>query len=112
LLDSLDQNGIKLGLLFLLLAVLAPIAKGELGFAEISDSYKSLLGGMALLSGVLATQIISRGIVLLDSEPQLVVGILLGSIIGIVFFNGVPVGPLLAGGLTAIFYRFYLLFLG
>ncbi|GAB6136902.1 DUF441 domain-containing protein [Halanaerobaculum tunisiense] len=110
-LEILDGRGIKLGLLFLLMAVLSPLASGKLGVKDIMSSYKSILGIFALISGILATQVVGLGINLLDSEPELVVGILLGSIVGVVFFNGVPVGPLLAGGLTAIFYRLYSLLL-
>ncbi|AGB41446.1 putative membrane protein [Halobacteroides halobius DSM 5150] len=112
ILNILDGRGIKLGLLFLLMAVLSPMASDKLGIKDIIDSYKSVLGLFALVSGILATQVVGVGINLLDSDPELVVGILLGSIVGIVFFNGVPVGPLLAGGLTAIFYRIYSLLLG
>ncbi|GAB6098589.1 DUF441 domain-containing protein [Halanaerocella petrolearia] len=112
ILNILDGRGIKLGLLFLLMAVLSPLASGKLGVKDIMNSYKSLLGVFALISGILATQVVGLGIDLLDSDPELVVGMLLGSIVGVVFFNGVPVGPLLAGGLTAIFYRIYSLLLG
>ena len=111
MLTTLDESGIKLGLLILLLAVLSPLASGKLGLAEIVNSYRSVIGFMALISGLLATQIVGLGIKLLDSQPQLVAGILLGAIVGIVFFDGVPVGPLLAGGLTAMFYRVYTLIL-
>ena len=109
-LEILDKKGIRLGLLFLLLAVLAPIASGKLNLAELKNSYQSIPGVLALISGIIATQIVAMGIELLDINPGLVVAMLIGSIIGIVFFNGVPVGPLLASGLTAFFYRVYNLF--
>lgn len=103
----LDNIGIKIGLLFLLLSVLAPLTNGSISFVEIIKSYKSMIALFALISGILATKIVGIGLGLLDNNPELIVAMLLGSIIGIVFFNGVPVGPLLAAGLTAIFYQLY-----
>ncbi|WP_018247381.1 DUF441 domain-containing protein [Orenia marismortui] len=103
----LDNLGLKIGLVFLLLSVLVPLIDESLSIKEIIKSYKSILSFFALISGILATKVVGAGIGLLDEEPQLIIGMLFGSIIGIVFFGGVPVGPLLAAGLTAIFYHLY-----
>jgi len=103
----LDNFGIKIGLLFLLLSVMVPLVDGSISLVEIIKSYKSIIAVFALVSGLLATKVVGMGIILLEREPELIVGMLLGSIIGIVFFNGVPTGPLLAAGLTAIFYQLY-----
>ena len=103
----LDNIGIKIGLLFLLLSVMVPLVDGSISLVEIIRGYKSVVAAFALVSGLLATRIIGMGIILLEQEPELIVGMLLGSIIGIVFFDGVPTGPLLAAGLTAVFYQLY-----
>lgn len=108
-LSLIENRGIKLGLLFLLLSVLAPIVNGEISLADMVRSYKSVLGVLALISGILATKVNGMGLNLLDSSPELIVGIVLGSIIGIIFLDGIPVGPLTAGGLMALFYQVYLL---
>jgi uncharacterized membrane protein (DUF441 family) len=107
LLVVLDNFGIKIGLLFLLLSVMVPLVDGSISLVEIIKSYKSITAFFALISGLLATKVVGMGIVLLERDPELIVGMLLGSIIGIVFFDGVPTGPLVAAGLTAIFYQLY-----
>ncbi len=107
----IDQIGIKVGLIFLLMAVLVPLVNGSISVVEILKSYKSILAFFAMISGLLATKIVGVGLDLLDQEPELIIAMLFGSIIGIVFFDGVPVGPLLAAGLTAIFYKIYSLLL-
>ncbi|WP_035571909.1 DUF441 domain-containing protein [Halonatronum saccharophilum] len=107
LLISLEEKGIKLGLLFLLISVMVPMVDGSLSLRDIFSSYKSVLGIFALISGLIATKVVGVGLVLLDSNPELIVAMLFGSIIGIVFLDGVPVGPLFAAGLTALFYRLY-----
>ncbi|MDD4666158.1 MAG: DUF441 family protein, partial [Clostridia bacterium] len=59
----------------------------------------------ALLGGVLATYLNDDGLNLLKNQPELLFALILGSIIGIVFFDGIPVGPLMAAGLAAFFLK-------
>jgi uncharacterized membrane protein (DUF441 family) len=37
----------------------------------------------------------------MKSNPEVMIGLLLGTIIGTAFFGGIPVGPLVAAGLAA-----------
>ncbi|MTV50550.1 DUF441 family protein [Heliobacillus mobilis] len=107
LLEWVEQHGVDLGLLMLTLAMLAPFATGKIGLREVLGSFASLPGIIALVGGVIATNLNKRGIDLLSGEPQIIIGMILGSLIGIVLFGGVPVGPLMAGGLTALFLQIY-----
>jgi uncharacterized membrane protein (DUF441 family) len=102
LLPVIERRGLELGLLFLILSVLVPFATGKVQLKEISLSLTSLAGLLAILSGVIATHLNGKGLDLLTLEPQLMIGLVIGSIIGIVFFGGVPVGPLMAAGITVI----------
>lgn len=103
----LESKGLDLGLLFLILAVLTPLITDPTALSELIDTFKSPLGILALIGGLLATQLNGMGLNLLESEPQLIVGMVLGSLIGIIFLNGIPVGPLMAGGITAFFLRLF-----
>jgi uncharacterized membrane protein (DUF441 family) len=42
---------------------------------------------------------------LLKIDPEIVFGLVIGSILGIVFLHGVPVGPLMAAAVAALFTR-------
>ena len=44
---------------------------------------------------------------MLRFDPQLIVGMVVGSILGIVFLRGIPVGPLMAAGITVILYKLF-----
>ncbi|RYD02533.1 hypothetical protein N752_24705 [Desulforamulus aquiferis] len=44
-----------------------------------------------------------EGLTLLKMDPQLIFGMVIGSVFGIVFLGGIPIGPLMAAGLTALF---------
>ncbi|ABZ83618.1 integral membrane protein [Heliomicrobium modesticaldum Ice1] len=107
LLEWIEQNGVDTGLIMLTLAMLAPFATGKVGLREVLLSFASLPGIIAVIGGVLATNLNKRGIDLLSGEPQIIVGMIVGSLLGIVLFGGIPVGPLMAGGLTALILQIY-----
>jgi uncharacterized membrane protein (DUF441 family) len=101
----IERRGLEIGLLFLMLSVLIPFAKEEVGPKDIIQSILSVPGFLAFLGGVLATYLNGDGLRMLKLQPQLIIGLVIGSIIGIVFFKGIPVGPLMAAGLTAFFLK-------
>lgn len=101
----LERRGLELGLLFLMISVLVPFATGKIPPREITASFVSLTGLMAILGGTIATYMNGEGLSLLKLDPELMVGLVIGGIIGIVFFKGIPVGPLMAAGLTAFFLK-------
>lgn len=101
----LADRGINFGLLFLVVTVLIPLATDQVSWNDLKEMVISPSGFLALVGGLLATKLNGMGINLLKLEPQLVIGMVIGSIIGIVFWGGVPVGPLMAGGLTALFIK-------
>ncbi|AZR74396.1 hypothetical protein BBF96_13970 [Anoxybacter fermentans] len=101
----LSNNGINMGLLLLVMTVLIPFATDQVTLKDLKDTMTSFSGIIAILGGLLATKLNGMGLNLLKVEPQLVIGMVVGSIIGIIFWGGVPVGPLMAGGLTALFIK-------
>ncbi|RJX28862.1 MAG: DUF441 domain-containing protein [Dethiobacter sp.] len=103
LLPLLEERGVELGLLFLMIAVLVPLALERVGVKEILLTFCSLPGILAIAGGIIATRLNGMGLNLLESQPQVILGLVIGSIIGIVFWKGVPVGPLMAGGVAAFF---------
>jgi len=101
-LPSIERRGLELGLLFLTVAVLVPFASGKIQMKDIFQSFAGWTGWAALLGGAAASFLNQKGLGLLKVDPQLMVGIVIGSIAGIVFLRGIPTGPLMAAGLTAI----------
>ncbi|MCL6635878.1 MAG: DUF441 family protein [Peptococcaceae bacterium] len=92
-------------LLFLILSILVPLANGRVSERDIIYNLTSLPGLLAVAGGAVATQLNTEGLRLLQADPEVVFGIVLGSILGIVILNGVPVGPLMAAGATALFLK-------
>lgn len=98
----LEKRGLEVGLIFLLMAVLVPFATGEVGWKEIRQSFTSVNGLAAIIGGIVAAVLSGYGVTLLQVKPEVIVGMVVGTILGVVLFKGIPVGPLAAAGFTAV----------
>lgn len=98
---TIERRGIELGLLFLTMAVLVPFASERISTKDIVALFTSWPGIIALTGGALATYMNGKGLELLKLDPQVIIGLVIGSIFGIVLMKGIPVGPLMAAGITA-----------
>lgn len=104
---SVERRGLEFGLLFLTISVLVPFASGKINHKDVLSIFTSVPGVLALLGGALATYMNGKGLDLLKVDPQLIVGLVIGSIFGILFLRGIPVGPLMAAGITAFLLKLF-----
>lgn len=96
----IQAKGINLGVTVISVAILIPIATGQIGFKDLINTFKSPAGWIAILAGI-AVAILSRyGGDQLAAVPQVTVALVLGTIIGVVVFKGVAAGPVIASGMT------------
>ncbi|MBD0380735.1 DUF441 domain-containing protein [Paenibacillus sedimenti] len=100
-LPTVERRGLELGLLFLTMGVLVPFASERISLKDIASVFTTWPGIIALIGGAIATYMNGKGLELLKIDPQLIVGLVIGSIFGIIFLRGIPVGPLMAAGITA-----------
>jgi uncharacterized membrane protein (DUF441 family) len=111
-LPTIERRGLELGLLFLTMGVLVPFASERIQYKDVTSVFTSWAGLLALLGGAIATYMNGKGLELLKLDPQIIVGLVIGSIFGIIFMRGIPVGPLMAAGITAFLIRVFQLLLG
>lgn len=97
-----ERRAIDIGLLFLLIAVLVPFALDRIGIKDIWLTFQSIPGIIAVIGGVAAAYLCGQGLVLLQLQPEVVVGLVIGTVIGVSLLKGIPVGPLAAAGVTAL----------
>ena len=102
----LERRGVEIGLLFLTLAMLVPFAIGKVNLKEVGRSFVTLPGILALMGGAVATHLNGRGLQMLNEQSHLMIALIVGSIIGIVVWGGIPVGPLMAAGVTYLMLEF------
>ena len=110
LLPWLATNGIQAGIFILMLAVLADLGTGRVQVTNLVPELWSVRGVLSLLGGIAASWLSARGIELLVTRPQVTIGLVVGSVIATVFLRGVPIGPLFAAGLTAVFLQVWQMF--
>lgn len=106
-LPTIERRGLELGLLFLTMGVLVPFASERITVKDITSMVTTWPGILALIGGAIATYMNGKGLALLKIDPQLIVGLVIGSIFGIIFLKGIPVGPLMAAGITAFLLKLF-----
>lgn len=109
-LPTIERRGLELGLLFLTMGVLVPFASEKIQLKDVTSVFTTWAGIIALTGGAIATWMNGKGLDLLKFDPQLIVGLVIGSIFGIIFLRGIPVGPLMAAGITALLLKIGQLF--
>lgn len=100
-LPFLEKYGLNIGIIILTIGVLAPIVSGKIQLPTLMTliNWKMLL---AIAIGILVAWFGGRGVGLLGTQPVLITGLLIGTIIGVSFFGGIPVGPLIAAGILSL----------
>lgn len=82
--------------------MLAPFSLGRVGLSDILGAFRGMPGLAAIAGGAIAAFVCGQGVTLLAARPEVTVGLLLGTLVGVALLRGVPVGPLAAAGVTAL----------
>ena len=97
----IDQYGLKIGIIILTLGVLSPLVSGKIQLPELSYFvHWKMFASIAV--GILVAWIAGKGVDLMATQPVLVTGLMICTVIGVSFFDGIPVGPLIAAGILAL----------
>ena len=99
-LNTLGSQGINWGIVILTAAILVPIANGTITIHTMIDAFRTHVGIIAIVAGLLAALAGSSGVELLKSTPDVIPALIIGTMAGVIFLHGVAVGPLIAGGVT------------
>lgn len=98
-----EKQGITLGIIILTVAVMAPLASGSLPASALLRSFANWKSIVAILVGIFVAWLGGRGVNFMSVQPSVIGGLLIGTVIGVAFFRGVPVGPLIAAGIVSLF---------
>ncbi|MDR3430552.1 MAG: DUF441 domain-containing protein [Rouxiella aceris] len=98
----IEKYGLTVGIIILTIGVMVPIANGRLSAGTLLHSFLHWKSVVAILVGVGVSWLGGRGLTLMGTQPQLVAGLLVGTVLGVAFFKGVPVGPLIAAGILSL----------
>ncbi|MBY0099026.1 DUF441 domain-containing protein [Mesobacillus maritimus] len=103
----IQGKGINWGVTIITIAVLAPIASGEIGFKDLTGAFKTPYAWIALISGILVALLAKGGVTLLAADPHITTALVLGTILAVSIFKGVAVGPLIGAGIAYAAMRFF-----
>ncbi|SFM12394.1 DUF441 domain-containing protein [Pelosinus propionicus] len=98
----IEAHGITIGITILTLAVLTPIAQGRISLIGILEAFKNPIGLVAIIVGILVAWIAAQGVFFMKESPEAVTALVVGTIVGVCFFKGLAVGPLIAGGMVSL----------
>ena len=98
----LQQHGLNIGIIILTIGVLTPIASGKISGEAIINSFMSWKSVFAIGVGLFVAWLGGRGVTLMTHQPNVVAGLLIGTIAGVALLRGVPVGPLIAAGILSL----------
>lgn len=103
----LESKGMNVGITILTIAILTPLATGRISMSDIMQAFKSPIGIIALVSGVFVAWCAGRGLIFINASPDMVTFLVLGTVVGVCFLQGVAIGPLIAGGLVSLVLLFF-----
>ena len=103
-LPVLEERGLEIGLVLLMLHILTPVATEKLTKQNLYST-ASFKGFLALVAGALATKLNGDGLNLMNTSPELIFGLTLGTVLGIIIFRGMPCGPVMAAAVAAVFFQ-------
>ena len=81
---------------------MAPIASGKISGHSILKSFISIKSLLAIAVGLAVAWLGGRGVKLMSNQPDIVAGLLIGTVAGVALLRGVPVGPLIAAGILSL----------
>ncbi|MCL6634586.1 MAG: DUF441 family protein [Peptococcaceae bacterium] len=100
-LPVLEKRGLEIGLVLLMLHILSPIATDKLTKKDFFSVFSGK-GLFALAAGALATKLNGDGLKLMNASPEIIFGMTVGTVLGILVLRGTPCGPVMAAAVTAV----------
>lgn len=98
----LEKYGLTIGIIILTIGVMAPLASGKISLDMLGSSFLNWKSLLAIAIGMLVAYLGGRGASLMSGQPTVVAGLLIGTVLGVALFKGVPVGPLIAAGILSL----------
>ena len=100
--DVLGDKGITWGIILLTAAIFVAIATGKITWADFLHCFQSPVGIVSLIVGAGVAIFGYLGVDYMKASPEVATALIIGTMIGVFFFRGVPVGPLIASGVVYV----------
>lgn len=101
-----NRYGLNVGLFFLMLFLLSPLLSGNSRFMDVWNFFKSPLGFYTVGCGIVSSYVGGKGVSYIQASPQSFFAVLIGTLIGVLFFRGLPAGLLIGAGFVSLVLSF------
>ena len=98
----IQQYAFPIGIFFLMLFLLVPITSGKISSDNIMRLITSPIGWGSILAGFIVSFIGGKGVGVLPLNPTILLGVLIGTLMAVLFTKGLPAGVIIAAGIIAI----------
>ncbi|SMD41123.1 DUF441 family protein [Bacillus sp. JKS001846] len=102
LLHLIQQYSFTIGIFFLMLFLLVPITSGKITSENVIKLITSPIGLGSILAGFTVSYLGGKGVGVLPMNPTILLGVLIGTLIAVLFTKGLPAGLIIAAGIIAI----------
>ncbi|MED0993681.1 DUF441 family protein [Bacillus nitratireducens] len=102
LLHLIQQYSFPIGIFCLMLFLLVPITSGKITSENVIKLITSPIGLGSILAGFTVSYIGGKGVGVLPMNPTILLGVLIGTLISVLFTKGLPAGLIIAAGIIAI----------
>lgn len=99
-LASASQPAFSLGIFFLMIFVLMPVASEQVKLTDLLAQLKNPWFFMAMGVAVTVSYLGGRGVSFMQ-QPHILFAVVIGTVIGVLFFRGLPAGLVIAAGIVS-----------
>ncbi|WP_392563072.1 DUF441 domain-containing protein [Orbus sturtevantii] len=98
----LNRYGLTIGIVVITAAMMVPLVNGAMGYKDILRSFATWQSVLAIVIGIFVSWLGTRGVSLMGANPTIINSLIIGTLIGVAFFRGIAVGPLIAAGMLSL----------
>jgi uncharacterized membrane protein (DUF441 family) len=96
----IESKGLNIGVTILTISILVPVAAGRISLQNMVDACKNPTGLLAIAAGIFAAWAAGRGLFFIKASPDMITSLIIGTIAGVCFLDGIAIGPLIAAGMA------------
>ncbi|MBW3496769.1 DUF441 family protein [Bacillus sp. FDAARGOS_1420] len=104
ILYAIQQYTFPIGIFFFMLFLLVPITSGKISSDNIMKLMTSPIGWGSISVGFIVSFIGGKGVGVLPMNPTILLGVLIGTLMAVLFTKGLPAGIIIAAGIIAIIF--------
>ncbi|HJV47516.1 MAG TPA: DUF441 family protein [Bacillota bacterium] len=99
---AFQKYSLNIGLFFLMIFLLFPMTNEKLNLVELSKQLFTPIGAFSLLAGFIVSYIGGKGLGVLPTQPVIMFAVIIGTLVAVLFFKGLPAGLIIAAGVVAV----------